>query len=399
MVLQLDYDSTAYKTMHELSVEWPCLSFDIVPDHLGFLRNTYPQTMYLLCGSQAAEATANRLSLMKVSNITEAKHVDSDEEDEEEDEVADLPVVSGKFIKRRAATNRVRCMPQGGAYAASWSDDASVSIHHIAPLLQQLEDNANSVIDWKPVAHFAGHAVEGYGVAWSPVSEGHLITGDCNGIIHLWTPEMLDGIQRNWQVNAVPFTGHAGSVEDLVWSPTEDRVFASCSTDKTIKLWDARAASHAPVMSFEAHSDEVNVISWNPLVSHLLASGADDGVWKVHDLRKINETGGAEVFSFGFHKEPITSIEWCPFEDSMIAVASSDDSITIWDLSATHDDDVPEMALQDEFLQTIPEQLLFLHRGVFDPKELHWHKQIPGTIIATAANGLHIFAPENIVPK
>lgn len=67
--------------------------------------------------------------------------------------------------------------------------------------------------------------------------------------------------------------------------------------------------------------------------------------------------------------------------------------------SATVDDDQPPEPLDDAFLETVPEQLLFLHRGLFDPKELHWHKQVPGMIVATAANGLHIFAAENIVPK
>jgi WD40 repeat protein len=47
------------------------------------------------------------------------------------------------------------------------------------------------------------------------------------------------------------------------------------------------------------------------------------------------------LFTFGFHKQPISSIDWCPFEDSMIAVSSADDSVTVWDLSATHDDDEP----------------------------------------------------------
>ena len=81
----------------------------------------------------------------------------------------------------------------------------------------------------------------------------------------------------------------------------------------------------------------------------------------------------------------------------MIAVASADDSVTIWDLSATRDDDEPAVdASADPFLATVPEQLLFIHRGLSDPKEIHWHKQIPGMVVATAANGFHIFAPENV---
>lgn len=34
----LDYDSTAYLCMHSLNLEWPCLSFDFLSDHLGESR-------------------------------------------------------------------------------------------------------------------------------------------------------------------------------------------------------------------------------------------------------------------------------------------------------------------------------------------------------------------------
>ena len=46
------------------------------------------------------------------------------------------------------------------------------------------------------------------------------------------------------------------------WSPTEADVFASCSVDQTLRIWDARRKDSS-VISIKAHDSDVNVISWN----------------------------------------------------------------------------------------------------------------------------------------
>lgn len=48
----------------------------------------------------------------------------------------------------------------------------------------------------------------------------------------------------------------------MQWSPTEPDVFASCSVDGNIAMWDTRSGK-SPVASFKAHNADVNVISWN----------------------------------------------------------------------------------------------------------------------------------------
>lgn len=46
------------------------------------------------------------------------------------------------------------------------------------------------------------------------------------------------------------------------WSPSDKDVFASCSVDGTIAIWDIRIGK-SPATSIQAHKADVNVITWN----------------------------------------------------------------------------------------------------------------------------------------
>lgn len=107
--------------------------------------------------------------------------------------------------------------------------------------------------------------------------------------------------------------------------------------------------------------------------------------------RRANSVDPTPVALFSWHKAPITSIEWHPTEDSIFAAGGADDQVTLWDLAVEQDED--EAGMNESFIGEgdVPPQLLFVHQGQKDVKEVHWHPQIPGSVLSTASDGFNIF--------
>lgn len=417
---ELQCDLSAYNSLHGFHIGWPCLSFDILRDSLGLVRTEFPHTVYSIAGTQADKSSSNYIGICKILNISgkrrelvpkksndddsgmDSDSSDSDEDDEEGGGGNGTPVLQLRRVSHEGGVNRIRAMRQHPHICASWADTGHVQVWDFSSHLNSLGESdattvngGSSVLNQAPLVKFGGHKDEGFAIDWSPLVPGRLVSGDCRNCIHLWEPTS----DSTWNVDSKPFVGHTASVEDLQWSPTEPHVFASCSVDGNIAIWDVRTGK-SPAVSIKAHNADVNVLTWNSLASCMLASGSDDGTVSIRDLRLLKE-GDSVVAHFEYHKHPITSIEWSPQEASTLAVSSSDNQLTIWDLSLERDEEEEaefkaKTKEQVNAPTDLPPQLLFVHQGQKDFKELHWHSQIPGMLISTAADGFNILMPSNI---
>ena len=95
---------------------------------------------------------------------------------------------------------------------------------------------------------------------------------------------------------------------------------------------------------------------------------------------------------------PVTSVEWSPFEGAVLATGSADGTVGIWDLSVERDPE-EEATLGQHGASVpadLPPQLLFIHAGQTDIKEVHWHPQIPGMVVSTAREGFNAFKVANV---
>jgi ribosome assembly protein RRB1 len=323
----LEMDETAYKMHHSLTPEWPSLSFSIIRDNLGDNRTRFPHTVIAAVGSQAERADQNKITIMKLSDLSrtgpknkttkdledemmgaeydaesdpEEEH--DDDEDDDEDDVDMEPVLEHYSLQHHGGVNRLRSMPQHPEIIASWSDTGVVNLFDISGVLQNLERpsttgasstgkiNQATKIRKAPFFVYQGHEIEGYAMDWSKVTPGLFATGDCHGFIHIWQPAGSSVVDKSWSTSSFSVTKAYGpvasnkknvsssSIEDIQWSPTEPTVFATGECSGFIRIYDIRCQGR-PMISNQVHDNgsDVNVISWNSMVSNLLASGGHDG--------------------------------------------------------------------------------------------------------------------------
>lgn len=417
---EMQYNSAAYSMLHQLQIPQSCLSLDFFKDDLGARRTKFPHELTLVAGSQASSPGDNYLYLFHADHLCKTKNDQAEESDSDEDSDtagAENAVITSKKIKHWGSVNRVKTMPQTGV-VASWSDTGKVYVYDTSAHLKQLNSRGFSSIPTvkaspgvtneklMPFFTFKGHSEEGYALDFSPVKREIFASGSCDKSIFVHTIKS-DGTVSS---SGNPFKSHTDSVEDIAFSPTESTVFATASVDKTIKIFDTRNPSYSHMLSFEAHSSDVNVLSWNSKVKYLLASGADEGDFKAWDLRmlKANDTKTDNIGYFNYHKAPITSIRWDFYDESVLSVACADNSVSVWDLSLEEEDalaalnsDMNSMKIHDKDGNVIvlPPQLLFLHQGIAQPKELSFHSQIPGLIGATSLDSIHLFICEPLDPR
>lgn len=371
------FTNDIYQCFFQMNFEWPCLSFDVIRDTLGASRKTFPHTAYFVSATQAETEDENQLLVTKISELQYTKDDGTTEEALPDPKVN----VVGNF--HPSAANRVRCMPQDSSVVATWTENAGVWIWDIkeAYAATNTDNGSKSGQDKVEVIHKidVDEDVEGYGLAWSPHQRGLLAFGDCNGVVSIYQQ------QGNSFDRVTLFNAHANSVEDICFSPVDDGVFATCSCDGYVCIWDARDLTK-PVLKFQgrdikkdpefADGDkiDVNVLDWNCIQTNLIATGSDDGQVNVWDIRNASDENGPD-YSINYHEDSITSIEWNPNDESELAVASADGRVTIWDLSV-------EAVDPEEREEGIPDQMMFEH-VIADPKELHYHPQIPSMIAIT----------------
>ena len=220
-----------------------------------------------------------------------------------------------------------------------------------------------------PLLRLAGHAKEGYGLAWSTVAKGHLLSGSDDGRVCCWDVAGGAAAASKGKVGAVDasgagagascgsgsgtgsgsgsgsgsgasalaplftFSAHGGEViEDVAWHGSHGSLFGSASDDGTVRLWDTRAlgAAATPTGTIKgAHVGNAMALSFHPTKEFLVASGGTDKVVRLWDARTL----GKPLHTLAWHEDDVLGIAWCPFSESHLVSSGADRRVIIWDTS------------------------------------------------------------------
>jgi WD40 repeat protein len=142
-------------------------------------------------------------------------------------------------------------------------------------------------------------------------------------------PEDLRGWEWNrfnhiMDQSVMTLRGHSDEVYGIAISPDGKRI-ASCSEDKTIKIWDA--STGAELMTLSGHEDSIWSISYSPDGKRIV-SGGDDKTVKVWDAGT-----GAEEMTLRGHDDWVSSVAFSP-DGKHIASGSADKTIKVWNATS-----------------------------------------------------------------
>ncbi len=166
-----------------------------------------------------------------------------------------------------------------------------------------------------------------YSVAFSPVDNTLLASGSSDSTVKLW--DIVN------QTDVATLEGHAAAVGSVAFSPN-GMLLASGSGDGTVKLWDVE--THTNVATLEGHTNEGTSVAFSP-DGTLLAAGESDGTIKLWDVETHQNTatfGGYDAATVAVIADIENQRNWftpVSFLSNTTLAAGSGDRIKLWDIA------------------------------------------------------------------
>ncbi|KAK4765036.1 hypothetical protein SAY86_026126 [Trapa natans] len=269
-------------------------------------------------------------------------------------------------IRMDGEVNRARFMPQKSALVAVKTNSSEV---YVVDCHNPAEKEKKEAFD--PDIRLRGHSEEGYGLSWSPLKSGYLLSASHDKKICLWD---VSAVAEAKAVDAMHiYEGHENAVGDATWHLKDENLFGSVGDDCQLMIWDLR--TNKAEKCVKAHEKEVNSLSFNSYNEWMMATASSDTTVALFDMRKLT----APLHVLSSHEGEVLQVEWDPNHEAVLASSSDDRRVMIWDLNRIGDEQ------QEGDASDGPPELLFSHGGhKAKISDFAWNKHIPWLISSVA---------------
>lgn len=429
---ELVFDNSAYEMLHRSTVTWPCFSVDwLIPEYFipqpiknfyspiknYIYKDEFPYACYFVAGAQTSEKNGV-LYYMKWFNMHKTLYDEDPDKEADSESEGGEPLMEHIEIKARGNVNTVRTM-KNSYITAYWSDSKSIELVDLRFHIEEMENrwkdheeknqlkdsNTNKTNKKRKVETKDVHVKsfkkkdEGFALDWNNFNPGVFAAGGYENEIEIHIPvdELCSdytGISDKSNIcnYRTKFKAHKNGVESIVFSPSKANILTSGGNDKAIRIWDLRVNNESEKVGGveNAHLGDVNCVSWKVSTGiEMIASGSDDATVKLWDPRKMSSAKDY-IANIEFHKDPITSLSWDPLNPCQLAVTSEDNRLSIWDFSVEPDEKKAKDVITNK---EIPDQLVFLHQGQENLKDVKFHPYFESFLLSTAESGINVFKP------
>lgn len=239
-------------------------------------------------------------------------------------------------INHPQEVNKARYQPQNPDIIASLCVSGKVLIFDRTKHPLQPKDDTI-----KFEAELVGHEREGFGLSWSPLKEGHLVTGNEDTTVKTW--DIKSGFSKTNKTISptASYTIHSATVNDVQYSPIHDHLIGTASDDLTWQVIDTRMAGHKKALyRKDAHADAVNCVAFHPEFESILATGSADKTIALWDLRNFEK----RLHSLDSHRGDVIGLQWHPQDAAILASSSYDRRVLMWDVSKIGEEQTQEEA-------------------------------------------------------
>lgn len=314
------------------ALEWPCMSLQWYPEQQIFAEHGYTEQKMFLGVRADVGKYLLAVASIQLPYLNQTVPPTAMEGASAGDE-SSLRVNISNLYSHPESVCSAKLMPQDDSCVAT------VGNYHNDVLVFDKESfesySSASESPLKPKYRLTKHTQPCTSVCWNFLSKGTLVSGSQDATLSCWD---LNAYNESDSASAlkVHISSHEKQVSDVRFHYKHQDLLASVSYDQYLHVHDIRRpdASTKPARSVHAHSGPIHSVAFNPHNDFILATCSTDKTIALWDLRNLNQ----RLHTLEGHEDIVTKISFSPHEEPILASTSADRRTLVWDLSRIGED-------------------------------------------------------------